>query len=99
MLCGDLAVAVVEEDQPALQHQFRNTAIGHQALIAWLGRRGPGARVSLESTGIYSMDLALAPDGAAGIEVAVLNLRAVNRFAQILRHSKTDSADAVALAE
>jgi transposase len=96
---ASLAVAVLQEDQPAGQREFANTAIGHKALIAWLGERAPAARVSLESTGIYSMDLALALDAADGVEVAVLNPRAVHRFAQTLCRSKTDRADAVALAE
>lgn len=94
-----LAVAVVQENQPAVQQQFQNTAAGHQALIAWLGQRGPAARVSLEATGIYSVDLALALDAAPGIEVAVLNPRVANRFAQTMRRSRTDPADAAALAE
>jgi transposase len=94
-----LAAAVVEENQPAVEQQFQNTAIGHKALIAWLGQRGPVSRVSLESTGIYSVDLALALDAAPGIEVAVLNPRTVHRFAQTLCRSKTDPADAVALGE
>lgn len=94
-----LAVAVVEQDQPVQQHEFANTAVGHRALIAWPGKRSPVARVSLESTGIYSVDLALALDAAPGIELAVLNPKAVHRFAQTLRRSKTDPADAVALAE
>ena len=55
--------------------------------------------MSLEATGIYSLDLALALDRAEGIEVAVLNPKLVNRFAQTLRRSKTDSADAAVLAE
>jgi transposase len=41
----------------------------------------------------------LALDAAEGIEVAVLNPKAVNRFAQALRRSKTDAADAQALSE
>jgi transposase len=57
------------------------------------------ARVSLEATGIYSLDLALALDQAEGIEVAVLNPKLMHRFAQTLRRSKTDSADAQVLAE
>jgi transposase len=55
--------------------------------------------VSLEATGIYSLDVALALDLAENIEVAVLNPKIANRFAQTLRRSKTDAADAVALAE
>ena len=56
-------------------------------------------RVSLEATGIYSLDLAMALDRADGVEVAVLNPKLVHRFAQTLRRSKTDSADAQTLAE
>jgi transposase len=56
-------------------------------------------RVSLEATGIYSLDLALALDGADDIEVAVLNPKLIHRFAQTLRRSKTDSADAQVLSE
>jgi transposase len=95
-----LAVAVQQqEDQPVEQREFVNLAIGHKALIAWLRKRKAPVRVSLEATGIYSLDLAVALDEAEGIEVAVLNPKVVNRFAQTLRRSKTDKADAAALAE
>jgi len=94
-----LAVAVQQEDQRFEERVFDNTAGGHKALIAWLQKRKGRARVSLEATGIYSLDLALALDGAEGIEVAVLNPKVMHRFAQTLRRSKTDSADAQALAE
>jgi transposase len=94
-----LAVAVQQEDQPLDQREFANSASGHKAFIAWLRKRKATARVSLETTGIYSLDLALALNAAEGIEVAVLNPKAVNRFAQTLRRSKTDQADAQALAE
>jgi len=92
-----LAVAVHEQDQPFDRREFDNDAAGHKALIAWLGKRKARARVSLEATGIYSLDLAL--DKAEGIEVAMLNPKLVNRFAETLRRSKTDAADAEALAE
>jgi transposase len=94
-----LAVAVRQENQRFEERIFDNTASGHKALIGWL-RKGKGAaRVSLEATGIYSLDLALALDRAEGIEVAVLNPKLIHRFAQTLRRSKTDSADAQVLAE
>jgi len=93
-----LAVAVEQEGQPVEQREFANSTAGHKALIAWLCKRKAGVRVSLEATGIYSLDLALALDAAEGVEVAVLNPKAVNRFAQTLRRSKTDSADAQVLA-
>jgi transposase len=56
-------------------------------------------RVSLEATGIYSLDLALALDAAERVEVAVLNPKRVHDFARSLRRSKTDTADALMLAE
>jgi transposase len=64
-----------------------------------LQKSGASVRVSLEATGIYSLDVALALERADGIEVAVLNPRTAHRFAETLRRSKTDAADAQALAE
>jgi len=94
-----LDVAVIAPDGPVEQRQFPNRAGGHKALIGWLGKCQARVRVSLEATGIYSLDLALALDRAPHIELAVLNPKMVNRFAQTLRRSKTDAADAMVLAE
>jgi len=94
-----LAVAVIEPDQPLQQRQFPNRASGHKALIGWLGKCQARVRVSLEATGIYSLDLALALHAAPDIELAVLNPKVADRFAQTLRRSKTDAADAQVLAE
>ena len=95
-----LAVAVQREDREGFeQREFANSAIGHKQLIGWLLKGGGIVRVSLEATGIYSLDVALALDLAENIEVAVLNPKLANRFAQTLCRSKTDAADAVALAE
>lgn len=46
-------------------------------LILWLGKHKATVRVSMEATGIYSLDVALALEGKAGIEVAVLNPKLV----------------------
>ena len=92
-----LAVAVIERDQPLQQREFANRASGHKTLISWLKKRRSVSRVSMEATGIYSLDVALALDAVEGIEVAVLNPKLVNRFAQTLRRSKTDAADAAVL--
>jgi len=94
-----LAVSVIELDGAVSQREFANSASGHKALAAWLGKHNARVRVSLEATGIYSLDLALALDAEAHIELAVLNPRLVNRFAETLRRSKTDAADAMVLAE
>jgi transposase len=94
-----LSVALIEQDPAVCQREFSNSASGHKALVAWLGKHNAKVRVSLEATGIYSLDLALALDAEASIEVAVLNPKLVNRFAQTLRRSKTDAADAIVLAQ
>lgn len=94
-----LSVAVIERDQPLQQREFANRASGHKSLIGWLHKHKAQVRVSLEATGIYSLDLALALHEAPGIEVTVLNPKMANRFAQTLRRSKTDAADALVLAE
>jgi transposase len=95
-----LAVAVQPEGGHGFeQREFANSSSGHRQLIAWLLKRGATVRVSLEATGIYSLDMALALDATEGVEVAVLNPHRFHRFAETLRRSKTDAADAVALAE
>jgi transposase len=95
-----LAVAVLRtEVAGAKRREFANSAAGHREMISWLLKFCPKVRVSLEATGIYSLDVALALDAAGGIEVAVLNPKMMNRFAETLRRSKTDKADAAALAE
>jgi transposase len=96
---GSLSVALIEPDHSVSQREFANSASGHKELLAWLGKHNALVRVSLEATGIYSLDLALALDAGAQIELAVLNPKLVNRFAQTLRRSKTDAADALVLAE
>lgn len=94
-----LAVALIKLDQSVTRREFANSASGHKALVDWLGKHKDKVRVSLEAIGIYSLDLALALDREADIELAVLNPKLVNRFAQTLRRSKTDAADAMVLAE
>jgi transposase len=96
---GSLAVALIEPNHSVCQREFANSASGHKALLGWLGKYHTLVRVSLEATGIYSLDLALALDAQVSVEVAVLNPKLVNRFAQTLRRSKTDAADAQVLAE
>ena len=94
-----LAVALIEGESSLRQREFANGASGHRELIQWLGRGKAEVRVSLEATGSYSLDLALALDAAPGIELAVLNPKVVNRFAQTLVRSQSDAAAALVLAE
>ncbi len=105
LFCGidvsakSLTVAVQRRDHAAELRTFANSASGHKSLISWLQKWKTRVRVSLEATGVYSLDLSMALDTAEGIELAVLNPKAANRFAQTIRRSKTDTADAEVLAE
>lgn len=80
------------------QREFNNSKAGHRQAITWMKRGAKGARVCLEATGIYHLQLALALDRAPGIEVMVVNPRASRRFgeAQMVR-AKTDKVDAAIL--
>lgn len=80
--------------------KFPNHAQGHQQLIRRLTKRRRRARVVLEATGIYSLDLALALQRAPRIDVMVANPRATRDFARaFLKRSKTDAIDAELLLE
>jgi transposase len=106
VFCGiDVSAAtlsVVVESGPEWKlgrRQFANSAAGHRQLISWLGKSRCPVRVTLEATGIYSVDVALALDEAEGFAVQVLNPKKASDFARSLGRSKTDKTDAVALAE
>jgi transposase len=95
-----LAVALQSATGKGLDRRdFANTAAGHRQLIAWLHKQNGLVRVSLEATGAYSVPLSLALDAATAIQLAVLNPKTVHDFAKTLGRSKTDRADAAALAE
>lgn len=75
---------------------FTNDEAGHKALIKWLGK---GARVCVEATGVYHLQLALRLN-AAGVELMVVNPRVAKDFARALANrSKTDEVDAWTLLE
>ncbi len=61
-----------------------------------LARKGRTARVCLEATGIYSLDIAAALSKARGIEVMMANPGAVKEFAgALMRRSKDYAIDPV----
>ncbi len=77
-----------------------NDAAGHKKLIRIATQNGFHAKVVLEATGVYSLDLALALHRAKRVEVMVANPRAISQFAgAYLRRSKTDSLDANVIVE
>jgi transposase len=95
-----LSVAVETDPEWKLQQrQFANSAAGHRQLLAWLGKIKRPVRVTLEATGVYSVDVAIALEEAGSFAVQVLNPRKASDFARSLGRSKTDKTDAAALAE
>jgi transposase len=106
LLCGvdvgakELAVAIDSGTQRVWEGVFSNDRPGHRKLRARLTRRKTPARVCVEATGIYHLDLCLALEAAKGVEVMVANPRTTKDFARAqLRRSKTDRTDALSLLE
>ncbi|WP_295400507.1 IS110 family transposase [uncultured Thiocystis sp.] len=96
-----LAVAIRTGEKTAKPEEFANTPSGHQALLTRLTRltQAGVARVCLEATGSYHLDLALALD-AGGLALMVVNPKAANRFAEaLMTRTKSDAVDAAVLAE
>jgi transposase len=106
LLCGvdvgskELVVALDPGAGRVWEGVFANDAAGHRKLIRKLTRTKGAARVCVEATGIYHLDLCLALDQGKGIEVMVANPRTTKDFARAqLRRSKTDRTDALSLLE
>jgi transposase len=79
---------------------FSNKAAGHKALLLYLLRGNARARVCLEASGNYSLDLALTLQAHPQVEISVVNPRRARRFAESLgERSKTDPVDARVLCE
>jgi transposase len=96
----ELVVAIDRNGERERGLVFANSADGHRKLIRWATRKGAAARVVLESTGVYGLDLAFALHRAKGVEVMVANPRAIAAFAKAaLRRSKTDTLDAETILE
>jgi len=76
--------------------EFSNDGAGHRELFKWIGK---GARVCMEATGVYHLQLALMLV-AAGVEVMVINPRVAKDFGRaLMNRSKTDRVDASTLLE
>lgn len=76
--------------------EFSNDAAGQRELRKWVGK---GARVCMEATGVYHLQLALMLV-AAGVEVMVINPRVAKDFGRaLMNRSKTDRVDASTLLE
>ena len=62
-----LDVAVRRDERQLETARFDNDGAGHKKLVRWLMTGGRTVRVVLESTGTYSLDVALALQRTAGI--------------------------------
>jgi transposase len=77
------------------RRQFSNSPSGHRQFMSWALRRTNSARVCLEATGIYHLQLSLALHRNPSIELMVVNPCAARRFAQAnMVRAKTDTIDA-----
>ncbi len=93
-------VVVDHEGDRTEAFDLPNDQAGYKKLIRAATRKGFHAKVVLEATGVYSLDLALALHRAKRVEVMVANPRAISQFAgAYLRRSKTDSLDANVIVE
>jgi transposase len=96
----ELVVAIDSGSQGVWEGVFSNDRAGHRKLVARLTRAKSPARVCVEATGIYHLDLCLALEQAQGVAVMVANPRTTKDFARAqLRRSKTDRTDALSLLE
>jgi transposase len=97
---SDTLVVAIDRGKGPRQCEFDNNTAGHRRLCRFLTKGGRRARVCLESTGIYSLDVSLALHRAEGIEVMVANPRATRDFGRAnFQRSKTDGTDAVVILE
>jgi transposase len=99
-LCGidvsldDLTVRVERDGKQLPLATFPNHPDHHPKLCRWLTKGGKSARVCLEATGVYHLELALALHHHKRIEVMVVNPRAMRHHARArMQRGKTDPVD------
>jgi transposase len=96
----ELVVAVRRVDGGVAVLRFANDRGGHGKLIRAVTAKGSSAKVGLEWTGVYSLELALTLHRAARVEVMVANPRAVKDFGRaLMKRTKTDPEDAEVILE
>lgn len=86
--------------KPFAAATFDNNAAGHRKFIKWDTKHSKTARVSLEATGVYGLEFALALHRAKNIEVMVANPKAIKKFGEAaMARGKTDAMDAGVILE
>ena len=72
-----LDVALASPTPGQMSATFENSPTGHRRLIQWITQRGRSARVGMEATGVYSLEVVLALDRHPRTEVMVVNPKAI----------------------
>ncbi len=65
--------ATMQQGSSVFRKQFSNTKTGHRQFIRWALRQANSARICLEATGIYHLQLALALNRYPDTEVMIVN--------------------------
>ena len=74
---------------------FDNTSTGHKKLLKFITKHNCHAKVCVESTGLYHLELALLLARSEKVNVMVANPKAMHHFATaMLQRAKTDKYDA-----
>ena len=97
-----VVVAAHRKGQKLQAGTFENTPSGRKKLLGWLLMKSgnKGFTVCLESTGVYSFDLAVLLANTEGVDVGIVNPKVSHAFGQAMKsRSKTDSEDAQILLE
>jgi transposase len=95
-----LEVSRGASDEAVATRQFANTVAGCRELARWATQGKRRARVVLEATGLYSLDVALQLERTPGVAVMVLNPRVSKDFAGACgQRARTDATAAELLRE
>jgi len=87
--------ATLQQGEVVRRRRFSNSPKGHRALARWALQGAERARVCLEATGVYYLQLALALARHPRLELMVVNPCAARRFVQAdMVRAKTDAIDA-----
>lgn len=95
-----LEVSRAASDEAVEARQFANTVAGCRELARWVTQGQRSARVVLEATGLYSLDVALLLQRTPRVAVMVLNPRVSKHFADACgQRARTDATAAEHLRE
>lgn len=96
----ELVVVIRRNGKPGDAKTFDNTFEGRQKLVNYLNPKKHTARICLEATGMYHLDIAIKLACTENVEIMVANPQQIKSFANALKmKNKTDPQDAAMIAE